>query len=151
MPRTSRRGHIAVRPTGSIGTQTLDICREYPEYFEVISISAGSNVELLAQQVIEFRPKVVGLAAVEKEAELREKLEAAGVEAPEIVTGPEGQTAVAVADGADTVVTGVAGCAGLCPRSRRSSSAAPSPSPTRRPSSRAGRSSCRCSRSTARR
>ena len=101
--------------TGSIGTQTLDICREYPEYFEVISISAGSNVELLAQQVIEFRPKVVGLAAVEKEAELREKLEAAGVEAPEIVTGPEGQTAVAVADGADTVVTGVVGCAGLLP------------------------------------
>ena len=35
--------------TGSIGTQTLDICREYPEYFKVISISAGSNVELLAK------------------------------------------------------------------------------------------------------
>jgi len=101
--------------TGSIGTQTLDICREYPDYFEVVSISAGANVELLAAQIIEFRPKVVGLAAVEKESELRERLSAAGVPVPEIVVGPEGQTAVAVAPGADTVVTGVVGCAGLLP------------------------------------
>lgn len=101
--------------TGSIGTQTLDICREYPEYFEVVSISAGANVELLAKQVIEFRPSVVGLAAVDKEAELRERIKAAGVPMPEIVVGEMGQTAVAVAPGADTVVTGVVGCAGLLP------------------------------------
>ena len=101
--------------TGSIGTQTLDICREYPDYFEVVSIAAGANVELLAKQIIEFRPSVVGLAAVEKEGELRDRLKAAGVPAPEIVVGPEGQTAVAVAEGADTVVTGVVGCAGLLP------------------------------------
>ena len=112
----SPRKHIALLgSTGSIGTQTLDICREYPEYFEVISISAGANVELLAKQVIEFRPSVVGLAAAEKEGELRERLKAAGVPAPEIVVGPEGQTAVAVAAGADTVVTGVVGVAGLLP------------------------------------
>lgn len=108
--------HIALLgSTGSIGTQTLDICREYPEFFEVISIAAGSNVELLAAQIAEFRPKVVGLAAVEKEGELRERLKALNVPAPEIVVGPDGQNAVAVAPGADTVVTGVVGCAGLLP------------------------------------
>lgn len=112
----SPRKHIALLgSTGSIGTQTLDICREYPEYFEVVSISAGSNVELLAKQVAEFRPKVVGLAAAEKETELRERLKVANVPAPEIVVGEMGQTAVAVAPGADTVVTGVVGCAGLLP------------------------------------
>merc|ERR1719473_57387 len=64
----SPRKHIALLgSTGSIGTQTLDICREYPEYFEVISISAGANVELLSKQVAEFRPSVVGLAAADKE------------------------------------------------------------------------------------
>ena len=41
--------------TGSIGTQTLDICREYSEHFQVISLSAGSNVELLAKQIAELR------------------------------------------------------------------------------------------------
>lgn len=101
--------------TGSIGTQTLDICREYPDSFEVVSLSAGSNVALLAQQIAEFRPSVVGLAAAEKEEELRALLAAAGAAVPEIVVGPEGQTAAATAPGADTVVTGVVGCAGLLP------------------------------------
>merc|ERR1712070_1079905 len=40
---------------------------------------------------------------------------ALGAPVPEIVAGPEGQTAVAVAPGADTVVTGVVGVAGLLP------------------------------------
>ena len=101
--------------TGSIGTQTLDICREYAESFEVVSLAAGSNVELLSQQIAEFRPKVVGLADASKESELRERLSALGAAAPEIVVGSDAQTAVATAPGADTVVTGVVGCAGLLP------------------------------------
>ena len=37
--------------TGSIGTQTLDIIAEFPDKFKLVALSAGSNVELLAQQV----------------------------------------------------------------------------------------------------
>jgi len=37
--------------TGSIGTQTLDIIAEFPEKFRLVALAAGSNVELLAQQV----------------------------------------------------------------------------------------------------
>lgn len=37
--------------TGSIGTQTLEIVAEHPDLFEVVAIAAGSNVELLAEQV----------------------------------------------------------------------------------------------------
>jgi hypothetical protein len=37
--------------TGSIGTQTLDIIAEHPDKFSLVALSAGSNVELLAQQV----------------------------------------------------------------------------------------------------
>lgn len=40
---------------GSIGTQTLDICREKPENFEVVSLAAGSNVDLLAEQISHFK------------------------------------------------------------------------------------------------
>jgi 1-deoxy-D-xylulose-5-phosphate reductoisomerase len=114
---TSTRKHIALLgSTGSIGTQTLDIVREYPAHFEVVSLSAGSNVQLLAKQIAEFKPRTVGLAASEKLPELKEALSRLGVHSlPEIITGPEGQTAVAVAPGADTVVTGVVGCAGLIP------------------------------------
>ncbi len=45
--------------TGSIGRQTLDVIRAHPEHFEVVGISAWNNVELLAQQVLEFHPRYV--------------------------------------------------------------------------------------------
>jgi hypothetical protein len=37
--------------TGSIGTQTLDIIEEFPDKFKLVALAAGSNVELLAEQV----------------------------------------------------------------------------------------------------
>jgi hypothetical protein len=48
--------------TGSIGTQTLDICAEKPELFEVTALAAGSNIDLLAKQIAQFKPKVCGFA-----------------------------------------------------------------------------------------
>jgi 1-deoxy-D-xylulose-5-phosphate reductoisomerase len=48
--------------TGSIGCQTLDVIRAHPDRFEVIGLAAGRNVELLAQQVQEFRPTLVACA-----------------------------------------------------------------------------------------
>ena len=48
--------------TGSIGTQTLDIVRQHPDRFRLVGLAAGSNVELLAQQVQEFRPQIVAIA-----------------------------------------------------------------------------------------
>eukprot|EP00953_Heterococcus_sp_UTEX-ZZ885_P041824 21314-Heterococcus_DN1.PRE.1 len=43
--------------TGSIGTQTLDICEEKPDLFEVTALAAGSNIDLLAEQIVKFKPK----------------------------------------------------------------------------------------------
>ncbi len=48
---------VILGATGSIGRQTLDIVRAFPEEFEVIGLAAGSNVELLAQQMQEFHPR----------------------------------------------------------------------------------------------
>jgi 1-deoxy-D-xylulose-5-phosphate reductoisomerase len=45
--------------TGSVGRQTLDVVRSFPGEFEVVGLAAGYNLELLAQQVEEFHPKVV--------------------------------------------------------------------------------------------
>ena len=43
--------------TGSVGSQTLDVIRQFPDEFEVIGLSAGNNVEKLASQVDEFSAK----------------------------------------------------------------------------------------------
>ena len=45
--------------TGSIGTQTLDVVRNYRKDFEIVSFAAGSNIELLEKQIREFGPKLV--------------------------------------------------------------------------------------------
>ena len=57
--------------TGSIGTQTLDIVRNYSEELEVVALAAGSNVALMEKQVREFQPKVVAMWSEEAAADLR--------------------------------------------------------------------------------
>jgi 1-deoxy-D-xylulose-5-phosphate reductoisomerase len=49
--------------TGSIGRQALDVIARHPERFEVAGLAAGRNVELLAQQIEQFRPRVTASAA----------------------------------------------------------------------------------------
>ena len=104
--------------TGSIGTQTLDICRERPEYFECVAMAAGTNVELLAKQIAEFRPKLVSVKDASTIDALRDKLRSLGVsdkDIPMIAAGDDGIIAVATHADADVVVTGIVGCAGLLP------------------------------------
>lgn len=43
--------------TGSIGTQALEIIRQHPDKFEVVALTANTNVDLLANQINEFNPK----------------------------------------------------------------------------------------------
>ncbi|QQE64412.1 1-deoxy-D-xylulose-5-phosphate reductoisomerase [Leptolyngbya sp. BL0902] len=100
--------------TGSIGTQTLDILEHHPDQFRLVGIAAGNNVELLAQQVRQFRPEIVAICNAERVGELREAL--AGLDPmPQILAGEEGVVEVARYGDAEAVVTGIVGCAGLLP------------------------------------
>jgi len=96
--------------TGSIGTQTLQVCRDLG--IGVAALSAGSNVELLEQQIREFG---VPLASVydEKKAEI---LKARLVDFPcTVLSGEEGNRVVATASDASVVVTAMMGMIGLKP------------------------------------
>ncbi|MBM4405691.1 MAG: 1-deoxy-D-xylulose-5-phosphate reductoisomerase [Chloroflexi bacterium] len=53
------KGLVVLGSTGSIGRQTLDIVRAFPDRFKVVGLAAGTNIELLAKQVEEFHPKMV--------------------------------------------------------------------------------------------
>ncbi len=50
---------VVLGSTGSIGRQTLDIVRKFPEEFEVVGLAAGNNLDLLLKQVQEFNPRHV--------------------------------------------------------------------------------------------
>ena len=58
MTRTAKR-LVVLGSTGSIGTQTLDIVRTFPDHFRVIGLAARRSLKLLEAQVREFRPKLV--------------------------------------------------------------------------------------------
>ena len=99
-------------PTGSIGTQTLDVIRAHSDELEVVALAAGSNKERLKEQIREFHPELVSLSDEKKAQELKEEL--AG-EAVEVVCGMDGLIEVAGIDSADVVVTAVVGMMGILP------------------------------------
>merc|ERR1719223_2327539 len=85
--------------TGSIGTQTLDIVDACPDNFVIDSLSAGTNAQLMAEQVMKYSPKVASLAAEEAENELTERLSDMGCKRmPEISFGDEGILQAATID-----------------------------------------------------
>ena len=100
--------------TGSIGTQTLDIVTSNPDKFRVVGLAAGSNVDLLAEQIRNFKPEIVALGNEAKLAELKEAI-ASNTHQPQILVGQEGISEVARYGSAESVVTGIVGCAGLLP------------------------------------
>ena len=100
--------------TGSIGTQTLDIVTHHPDKFRVVGLAAGSNVDLLAEQVLTFKPEIVALGNESKLGELKGALSSSSYQ-PKIVVGQSGISEVARYGDAQSVVTGIVGCAGLLP------------------------------------
>ncbi|MDP9749915.1 1-deoxy-D-xylulose-5-phosphate reductoisomerase [Thermoanaerobacter pentosaceus] len=101
---------IILGSTGSIGTQTLNVIKNFRENFEVVGLTAYNNVELLSKQIREFNPRVVAVKDEDKANQLREKLE----ENIEILTGSKGLQEIVKYD-ADLVVIAVEGIAGLFP------------------------------------
>lgn len=97
--------------TGSIGTNTLDVVRQNPGQFRVFALAAGRNVELLAQQIKEFKPEVVALQEAADIPRLRSLITDSGI--PELLSGPEALVQIAVAAEADTVMSSIVGVAGL--------------------------------------
>ena len=96
-----------VGSTGSIGTQAVDVVLAEPERYRVVALGASTSVELLAEQAQRLRPERVALADASRAADLG-RLVPAGTE---VLAGPE--SLAAVATGAEVVVNGVVGFAGL--------------------------------------
>jgi len=102
--------------TGSIGTQTVEIVQEHPERFEIVGLSAGSNVDLAENQIRTLNPSLVSMHSPTAANELRSRLsDLPSSSLPEILEGIRGACFVASHPHADCVVTGIVGCAGLQP------------------------------------
>ena len=94
--------------SGSIGTQTLDVVRAEAGAYEVVALGVGSSVEVLIEQALEFRPKVVAVADPVQRARAIHALPFAEVVAD----------LADLVDTADVVVNAVVGFAGLAVTAR---------------------------------
>ncbi len=97
--------------TGSIGTSTLDIVRAFPDQYQITSLAAGHNIELLLQQIDEFHPRHVAVIRDADAEILRSRLAHLDIEVHSGVTGMIACVTVAV----DMVVAAIVGAAGLIP------------------------------------
>ncbi|MFT5639348.1 MAG: 1-deoxy-D-xylulose-5-phosphate reductoisomerase, partial [Paracoccaceae bacterium] len=99
--------------TGSVGQNTIDLLRRQggAERYDVVALSGGRNVELLAQQAIEFRASVAVSAHENCLSPLRQALEGTGI------TAMAGSQAIAQTAGmpTDWTMSAIGGCAGLEP------------------------------------
>lgn len=100
--------------TGSIGTQTLDIVTHHPEQFRVVGLAARQNVSLFAEQIRQFQPQIAAICDESKFPELKEAI-ASLPNPPILLAGEDGVAEVARYGDAQSVVTGIVGCAGLLP------------------------------------
>lgn len=96
--------------TGSIGVNALEVIRKFNDKFEVFGLTANSNIELLQEQIKEFRPKFVVVRNKKKFEELKNI-----VNGCELLSGEEGLVEVAKTGDYDILVSSLVGFAGLAP------------------------------------
>ena len=99
--------------TGSIGRNTLAVIRQFADRFEICGLSAGTNIELLAEQVREFQPVCISVADASLIAPLADIL--GSDYQGRIFSGDEQNRQVATIAEADMVVSAVVGAVGLLP------------------------------------
>ncbi len=105
--------------TGSIGCNTLRVIESFKGEFGVAGLGAGSNIEILAEQIERHRPGIVSVSDEQIADNLRFELKKREVfGAPKIGIGVDGLSEVATCDGAEIVVGAVVGALGLLPTYR---------------------------------
>lgn len=96
--------------TGSIGTQSLDVCRMHG--YRVVCLTANRQVERMEAQIREFRPELVSMMDEAAAEDLRTRVADTNTM---VLSGMDGLIACATYTGADTVLNAVVGMVGLQP------------------------------------
>lgn len=97
--------------TGSVGRNTVDLLARNRERFDVIALTANSNVGLLAEQARLLQPQTAIIGDPDKRDDLADALQGSGVE----VMAGEAAIIEAASRPADIVVAAIVGAAGLRP------------------------------------
>jgi 1-deoxy-D-xylulose-5-phosphate reductoisomerase len=107
--------HIAILgSTGSIGVNTLDVIRAHPDRFKVSALTAGKQIDRLAQQCAEFKPAIAVVSDADGAARLEKLLRDQKINT-QVLYGPQALVSAVTESGCDTVMAAIVGAAGLVP------------------------------------
>lgn len=98
--------------TGSIGRQTLEIVSHFSDRFRIVGLCAGKNIDVLRNQILKFKPRIVSVQNERDAATLSAELNLKSIE---VLWGEEGAESVATYPDADLVVSAMVGASGLKP------------------------------------
>lgn len=98
--------------TGSIGTQTLEVVRAYPDRFDVHVMTAATNAGRLIQQALEFRPYAVVITDERRFNEVKQALAGTGTK---VLSGKAALEEVVTESAVDLVINALVGSVGLRP------------------------------------
>ncbi len=114
-----KRNLCVLGSTGSIGTQTLEVVDEHQTELQILSMTAGDNIDLFVEQILKYGPRRVSVKSEEGAEKLRLYLnERQGRQPfvlPEILYGMDGFIACATMSDVQTVVAAMVGMIGLRP------------------------------------
>ena len=98
--------------TGSVGVNTLDVIARHPDRFEIIALSASTQVDLMLDQVSRFRPRYALMADDAAGRDLAHKVQANGL-GVQVLWGHSAIETIAAHELVDTVMAAIVGAAGL--------------------------------------
>lgn len=111
---TMVKGLCILGSTGSVGQNCLRVVRSLPGHFRVVALAAGRNLDVLAEQVVEFQPAIVVVSSDDLVELLRSRLRARDFVNPlEILAGTSGQMEVATHEEVNFVVSASHGTTGV--------------------------------------
>ncbi len=110
----SRQRIAILGSTGSIGTSTLDVIARHPDRYEVVALTAATQVDLMLEQCRLFSPRVAVMASEAHATLLAERMSAEGLKV-QVLSGEDALCSVCTDADVDTVMAAIVGAAGLAP------------------------------------
>ncbi len=100
--------------TGSIGRNTLDVVARHPDRYEVYALTAATQVDLMWEQCVRFRPREVVMVQEAAALQLAEKVQSHGLDV-RVRSGAQALDEVSAHPDVEAVMAAIVGAAGLSP------------------------------------
>ncbi len=109
------KGICILGATGSIGVSTLDVVSRHPDKYKVVALTANTNIDVLYEQCLSFKPEYAVVVNEAKAEEFKQKLADANFTQTQVLSGAKALEKVASLDNVDSVMAAIVGAAGLLP------------------------------------